>query len=193
MKTHLVTGGAGFYGTILKRSLVADGAKVVSVDLQKDDYRHKNFIPIRGDIRDTKLLDKICQQYHFDAIFHCAAMLAHDTKNHKDLWTSNVDGTKNIADFAVKNRCSKVLFVSSNCLWGQSFSYEVSENEPPHPVEIYGKSKLAGEKILLEKAEQFDAIIFRSPTIVDEGRLGLLSLLFEFIDDGKKVPLVGNG
>lgn len=192
-KTYLITGGAGFLGTILKEDLINEGAFCVSIDLEIDEYKNKNFVAICGDIRNKDILREIFDKYKFDAIFHCAALLAHDTKNKKDLWTSNVDGTRNIIDFANEYGRKKILFISSNCLWGQNFDYLVTEEEKPNPIEIYGKSKLEGEKMLLQNSDKTDAVIFRSPTIVDEGRLGLLSLLFEFIDEDRKVPLVGNG
>ena len=193
MKTYLITGGAGFYGTILKKELLNDGAFCVSIDLESDDYKHENFVAIKGDIRDTKLLEEICEKYKFDAIFHCAALLAHEVKNKDDLWTSNVDGTKNIVEFSIKNECKKIMFISSNCLWGENFDYPVTEEQEPNPIEVYGKTKLEGEKILLSHKDEVNSVIFRSPTIIDEGRLGLLSLLFEFIDENRKVPLVGDG
>lgn len=193
MKKYLITGGAGFYGSLLKEKLLKDNNFVISIDLEKDDYKHKNLIAIQGDIRDTSLLDKICKEHKIDAIFHCAALLAHEIKDKNELWTSNVDGTENIAKFAVKNKCKKIMFISSNCLWGKNFDNKVTEEEEPSPVEIYGKSKLEGEKILFNYKDKVNSVIFRSPTIVDEGRLGLLSLLFEFIDDNKKIPIVGNG
>lgn len=193
MKQYLITGGAGFYGSILKKELLKEGNFCVSIDLEKDDYKHENFVAIKGDIRDKALLNEIFDKYKFDAIFHCAALLAHEVKNKNDLWTSNVDGTQNIVDYAIKNGCKKLLFISSNCLWGKNFDNKVTEEEIPEPIEIYGKSKLEGEKILLANKDKINSVIFRSPTIIDEGRLGLLSLLFEFIDEDRKVPLVGDG
>lgn len=193
MKRFLITGGAGFFGTILKKELINDGDFCVSIDLENDDYKHNNFVSIKGDIRDKELLEEVCSKYKFDAIFHCAALLAHEVKNKNDLWTSNVDGTKNIVEFSIKNGCKKIMFISSNCLWGENFDHPVTEEEEPNPIELYGKTKLEGEKILLSHKDEVNSIIFRSPTIIDEGRLGLLSLLFEFIDENRKVPLVGDG
>lgn len=193
MKKYLITGGSGFYGSILKKELIEDGNFCVSIDLEKDNYIHKNLISIKGDIRNKSILDQIFNNYKFDAIFHCAALLAHEIKDKNNLWTSNVNGTNNIVDYAIKNNCPKILFISSNCLWGKNFGYKVTEEEIPEPIEIYGKSKLECEKILLSNKDKLNSIIFRSPTIIDEGRLGLLSLLFEFIDENRKVPIVGNG
>lgn len=192
-RTILLTGGAGFFGELLKREMLVRGFNVVSIDLEPDDYKHENLTTIRGDIRDMKTLEKLAKKYTFDAIFHVAAILAHAVKDKNFLWTSNVDGTRNIADLAKKYGIKKVVFTSSNCLWGESFDRPVRETDAPKPVEIYGLSKWEGEKILLDHTDDFDAVIFRCPTIIDAGRLGLLAILFEFIDEGRKVWVVGGG
>jgi nucleoside-diphosphate-sugar epimerase len=119
-------------------------------------------------------------------------MLAHAVKNKRMLWTSNVDGTAVIADCAAEFAVPTIVFTSSNCLWGESFNRPVREDDEPNPVEIYGRSKWEAEKILLSRPE-FRTVIFRCPTIIDTGRLGLLAILFEFIDEGRKVWVVGGG
>ncbi len=63
----------------------------------------------------------------------------------------------------------------------------------PSPVEIYGQSKWEGERILNEYRNDLHSVIIRCPTIIDSGRLGLLSILFEFIHEGRKVWVVGGG
>ena len=192
LSLFLITGGAGFFGTILKKELLSSGHSCISIDLEDDPYHSENFTSIKGDIRDRDLLEKIFRENQIDAVFHCAAMLAHDKKKIKELWTSNVDGTQNVADMATKYHVRKIVFLSSNCLWAQNFMEPVKEDEPPNPVEIYGQSKLMGEKILLH-TEGLACTIIRCPTIIDEGRLGLLSILFEFIDEGRKLWMVGDG
>ena len=87
----------------------------------------------------------------------------------------------------------QVIFTSSNCLWANPFGRPVTEEDMPNPVEIYGRSKWEGEKILQSYESYFKTVIFRCPTIIDAGRLGLLSILFEFIDEGRKVWVVGGG
>jgi len=67
------------------------------------------------------------------------------------------------------------------------------ESDVPAPVELYGKSKLAGELLLQEFTSDLDVVILRCPTIMDAGRLGLLAILYEFIDDHKTVWVVGDG
>ena len=140
-KTVMITGGAGFFGELLKKRLLDTGYFCVSIDLEEDDYRHPNLVSIQGDIRDTAVLDDLFNKYEFDAIFHVAAILAHAAKDKKFLWSCNVDGTAHIADYAKRYKVPKVVFTSSNCLWGKSFNRPVREDDIPKPVEIYGEDR----------------------------------------------------
>ena len=191
-KCYLITGGAGFFGSVLKRVLLDLGHFVVSVDLEPDTHKGERFCAYQGDINDNALMQEIFSRYHFDGIFHLAALLAHVKKDLPRLWKSNVDGTKNVLEFAEKFGIKHIVFTSSNCLWAKNFDDLVSEDEPPNPIEIYGKSKLEGEKILLD-SKQVKSVIIRCPTIMDEGRLGLLGILFAFIDENRKLWMVGDG
>jgi nucleoside-diphosphate-sugar epimerase len=192
--THvLLTGASGFFGGILKRRLLAEGYVCTNIDLVPDADSHPNLTSIQGDIRDTALLQKIFSGQTFAAVFHCAAQLAHDAIDDNLLWTSNVDGTRNLAETAKQFGVKKFVFISSNCLWASDLGHDVTEEEQPNPIELYGRSKLAAEQVLAGYTNNLDLIILRCPTIIDSGRLGLLAILFEFIDDGKKVWVVGDG
>ena len=193
MACYLITGGAGFFGSILKKYFLNKGHKCVSIDLEIDTFENDNFVAYKGDINDNTLMNEIFENYKFDAVFHCAALLAHVKKDLKKLWQANVNGTENVCKYATKHNIKKIIFISSNCLWAKNFDNEVTEYEIPNPVEIYGKSKLEAERILFSYKDKINSIIFRSPTIMDEGRLGLLGILFEFIDENRKLPMVGDG
>lgn len=193
MAIYLITGGSGFFGTIMTNYLLEKGHECVNIDLVKTSITHKRYKSYIGDIRNVSLLDLVFSQYSFDAVFHFAAMLAHETSMMKDLWSSNVYGTKNIYEMCKKHNVRKIVFTSTNCLWGHSFNYKVTEKEPPKPIEIYGKSKLKAERILLSKSSSVKSVIIRCPTIMDEGRLGLLAILYEFVDDDKRLWMVGDG
>jgi nucleoside-diphosphate-sugar epimerase len=196
MRAVLVTGGSGFFGGVLKRRLLAEGFAVTNIDLVRDEDAHPALTSVQGDIRDAALLARMFAERRFDAVFHCAAMLAHDVTDETMLWTSNVDGTRLLAEAALAASVCKFVFISSNCLWGEDLGHPVAEEETPSPVEIYGRSKLAGEQVLEElrrEHPELQVVTLRSPTIIDEGRLGLLAILFEFIEDGKKVWVVGSG
>lgn len=189
----LVTGGSGFFGGILKRRLLAEGHSCTNIDLVRDPDTDPNLTSSQGDIRDTAALQQLFASQNFTAVFHCAAQLAHDAIDDKLLWTSNVDGTRNLAEAAKQFGVKKFIFISSNCLWASDLGHDVAEDEPPNPIELYGRSKLAAEQALAEYVYDLDIVTIRCPTIIDSGRLGLLAILFEFIDDGKKVWVVGDG
>jgi nucleoside-diphosphate-sugar epimerase len=193
MAKFLVTGGAGFFGGILKNELLAGGAEVVSVDLVPDSARHSALTSVQGDIRDEGAMRAIFAAHQFTAVFHLAAMLAHGRMDRELLWTSNVDGTGVIARCARAAGVRKLVFTSSNCLWASNMGRPVREDDPPAPAEVYGESKLAGEKLLGQFEGDLDVVILRCPTIIDSGRLGLLAILFEFIRENKTVWVVGSG
>jgi len=193
MKTYLVTGGSGFFGTVLKRRLLSEGHYVINVDLHEDEERHPNQTFVQGDISDRALLERVFSSSKIDGVFHVAAKLAHAVESPRALWKSNVEGTEVVASLTKKFRVPNLVFTSSNCLWGNALGRPVREDDPPNPVEIYGRSKWEGEKIIARYASDFNAVAIRCPTIVDSGRLGLLAILFEFIDEERRVWTVGGG
>ena len=192
----LVTGASGFFGGILKRRLLSEGHSVVNVDLERDeDAGMDGLTSVQGDLRDRPRMQALFEEHAFDAIFHCAAQLAHGTKLDRDLlWTSNVDATELLATLAREHGVKPFVFVSTNCLWASGMGHPVNEeNDAPAPIEIYGQSKLEAERRLQKFAGDLNVVTLRCPTIMDEGRLGLLAILYEFIDDGKTVWVVGPG
>ncbi len=198
MREVLVTGASGFFGGVLKRRLLTEGLAVTNIDLVRDeDAGAEGLTSVQGDIRDAALLARVFGEHHFEGVFHCAAMLAHDVKDDTLLWTSNVDGTRMVAEAALVAGVTKMVNISSNCLWAEGFGRPVTEADEPAPVELYGRSKLQAEgaelAALVEKRPDFKVVTLRCPTIIDSGRLGLLAILFEFIEDGKKVWVVGDG
>ena len=194
MQTVLITGGAGFFGGILKRRLLAAGFQCISLDLVHDEDRHENLVSIQGDLRDKALVEEVFSKYKFFAVQHCAAMLAHGLRiDAEEICNCNVEATRNLAEACKRHQVKNFVYTSTNCLWASNLGHAIAENEPPAPVEAYGRAKLASEKVLKEYAAHLNAVIIRCPTIIDSGRLGLLAILFEFIDDNKTVWVVGKG
>lgn len=193
MSDVFITGGSGFLGSLLVARLLKEGREIVSLDLAPSPIKHARLKSIVGDIRDRTLLDRELNARKFETVFHCAALLAHGAISSDELWSSNVEGTISLAEAVKAARIPVVVYTSSNCLWGTDFGRPVREDDPPQPIETYGKSKWEGEKILSHHREYFATITIRCPTIIDEGRVGLLSILFEFIREGRRVWVVGDG
>jgi nucleoside-diphosphate-sugar epimerase len=193
MATVFVTGGSGFLGLLLLQRLLDDGHIVTNIDLLPCTLRHPRLRSFEGDIRDRALLTSALASDTHEVVFHCAALLAHGSLSPQDVWDANVDGTRTLAEGIAAAGVRNVVYISSNCLWGHGFARPVREDDTPAPVEFYGASKLEGERILLAHAADFSTTVLRCPTIIDEGRLGLLAILFEFIAEGRRVWVVGDG
>ena len=194
MKKILVTGGSGFFGGLLKDRLLAEGFRVTNIDRVADRTQHPELTSIQADIRDAARVDDLFTRGEFDAVVHCAAVLAHGSSvDEHDLWSSNVEGTRRIADACRQHGVRKLVFISTNCLWAKNMHRPVTEDDAPDPIEVYGRSKLAAEELLREYTQDIDTVTLRCPTIIDSGRLGLLAILFEFIQDNKTVWVVGEG
>lgn len=193
MPQVLVTGGAGFFGGILKRHLLRKHYEVTSIDRVPDPSWHPWLTKITGDLRDPWLMNAVFERSRFDAVFHCAAMVANGSVDESDLWSSNVSATRMLAEACRDYAVPKLIFISSNCLWAHSPGHAIAEDEPPAPAEIYGRSKLAAEEILARYARYLDVVILRCPTIIDRGCSGLVTILFEFIRDGRTVWVVADG
>jgi nucleoside-diphosphate-sugar epimerase len=193
MSPVLVTGGAGFFGSLLKNRLLKDSVAVVSLDLEPDETTHPLLTLIKGDMTDGNLVGDLFDRYRFNTVYHCAAILAHAIKDKSVLWRANVDGTRLLAENAKRCGTRNFVFTSSNCLWGNNLGHAVREDDAPRPVEIYGRSKWEAEKILRGYDRDMNVTIIRCPTIIDEGRLGLLTILFDFIRESRKVWMIGKG
>ncbi len=172
--------------------MLHDGWEVAGVDVLAD-VAQPGYSPRVVDIRDATALRKTMDEFKPDVVFHCAAVLAHDRRNRANLWSTNVDGTESLAQAAIHSGVQSFVFISSNCLWSTSWARPVTEDDAPAPVEMYGRSKLAAEQHLMSLSTELPVKVLRCPTIVAAGRLGLLSILFEFIHEGRRVWMVGDG
>ncbi len=191
---YLVTGGAGFFGSQLVEDIARKGQEVVILDRVKDDDLAKRFPFAQVDLRQPDAVKEVFRRYGpFDGVFHVAAMLAHAIKDKRDLVDSNVAGTRNIVEAAVAAGTPHLVYTSSNCVVGKPFSQPVKEEDRINPLEIYGVTKWRGEQILAEYKDRINITMIRCPTIMGGGRLGLLSILYEFIYEGRKVWILGDG
>jgi len=143
----LVTGGAGFIGSHLARRLAAEGAQVVVAD-DFSSGAWTNLVGFKGDVAtcdvaaDPALLRRLGP---FAVIFHEASITDTTVMDQRKMMHNNVEGFRNILDAALEWR-SRVVWASSAATYGR-LPAPNRESQEPAPLNVYGYSKLAMERL----------------------------------------------
>ena len=191
MTTSLVTGGSGYFGSLLVRHLVDAGHTVRILDLNDADDRPVGTEVIIGDIRDPKLVAAAVDGV--DVVFNNVAQVPL-AKDHELLRTVNVDGTVELLAASARAGVRKVVHTSSSAVFGIPRSNPVLPTTVPSPAEEYGDAKLAAEWACLAAVRDgLDVSIVRPRTILGHGRLGIFGILFEWVADGADIFVLGKG
>lgn len=189
MPRYLVTGGSGYFGSLLVSRLGPKECRVF--DLHDADDRAPETEFHRGDIRDNAAIATAARGV--DVIFHNVAQVPL-AKDRGLFRTVNVDGTRNMLEAARRGGVRKVVYTSSSAVFGATKTNPVTEDMVPTPGEAYGRAKYEGELLCQEHARQgLDVSIVRPRTIMGHGRLGIFQILFEWIHEGRNVPVLGAG
>jgi nucleoside-diphosphate-sugar epimerase len=187
----LVTGGSGYFGSLLVERLVGRGHDVRVLDLHDAADRPAGVEFVAGDIRDTSVVRTAVSGC--DIVFHNVAQvpLARDPAL---LRTVNVDGTRVLLDAAAAAGVGKVVHTSSSAVFGVPECNPVLPTSVPKPEEAYGHAKLAAEWACLDAVRAgLDVSIVRPRTILGHGRLGIFGILFDWIADGADPIVLGDG
>jgi nucleoside-diphosphate-sugar epimerase len=187
----LVTGGSGYFGSVLVRRLVAAGHHVRVLDLHDADDRPAGVEMIIGDIRDRAVVARALDGC--DIVFNNVAQVPLAKDEHL-LHSVNVDGTSLLLDEAAHHGVRKVVHTSSSAVFGVPLTNPVMPSTPPAPIEAYGGAKLAAEQAChVASSRGLDVTIVRPRTILGHGRLGIFGILFEWVADGADVFVLGSG
>ena len=189
--TSLVTGGSGYFGSLLVHRLVAAGHRVRVLDINDSDDRPTSVEIVLGDIRDPSVVERAVEGC--DVVFNNVAQVPL-AKDEDLLRTVNVDGTALLLREAARVGVRKVVHTSSSAVFGVPASNPVMPSTVPSPIEAYGRAKLAAEWACLEAASNgLDVTIIRPRTILGHGRLGIFGILFEWVADGADIFVLGSG
>jgi UDP-glucose 4-epimerase len=150
-----VTGGAGYVGSNLVKSLISGKNEVVSIDnLMNGDYSHLRTqgagaaTLLEGDIRDLEFMVNAFEGC--DAIVHLAALpgLVKCRERPDEAASINVYGTYNVLEAARRLGIGKVVFCSTAAVYGKPAEMPVTEGISLRPLNLYGVTKLAGERLM---------------------------------------------
>ncbi|NGO10868.1 UDP-glucose 4-epimerase GalE [Streptomyces sp. HC44] len=150
---YLVTGGAGYVGSVVAQHLLEAGHEVVVLDNLSTGFREG--VPagasfIEGDIRDAaKWLDS-----SFDAVLHFAAFsqVGESVVKPEKYWENNVGGTMALLEAMRSTGVRKLVFSSTAATYGEPEETPIVESAPTSPTNPYGASKLAVDHMITGEA-----------------------------------------
>lgn len=162
-KTTLITGGAGYIGSHTAVALINAGHHVLVLDNLCNSSREcisrleqltlTRVAFIKGDVRDSNLLDDIFRRYDIDAVVHFASLksVADSVRKPLDYYANNVCGTLELCQAMARNNVFQLVFSSSATVYGEPtripIAEEVGTGKPTNP---YGRTKLMIEELLAD-------------------------------------------
>jgi UDP-glucose 4-epimerase len=143
----LVTGGAGYIGSIVSRQLLQAGHEVVVLDNLERGHRAAVAPEARLVVVDLREQDAVREAVAegFDGVLHFAALalVAESVSHPERYYRTNVTGTLNLLEAMVAAQVPRLVFSSTCAVYGQPDTVPIDETAPPRPANAYGASKLA--------------------------------------------------
>ena len=149
----LVVGGAGYIGSVCAELLLNEGHEVAIFDNLTEGHRaavDPRAIFIEGDLSDRPAIGAALSKVHPDAVMHFAAnaLVGESMENPSKYFRNNVGNGLNLLDAMVEARVMRLVFSSTCAIFGPPDRLPIDETLPARPINPYGESKLAFEKIL---------------------------------------------
>jgi len=208
MNHPIVTGGAGFIGSTIVRSLLAGGAERVTVIDNLSSGKESNLAEVRDrvdlhvvDIRDFAAIAPILQGA--PVVFHLAAIPSVPRSIHEPVpsHTANIDGTFNVFLAAQQGGCGRVVYAASSSAYGDTLVLPKTESMTPSPKSPYALQKLVGEYYasVFSACYGLETVCLRFFNVYgprqDPGSpySGVLSLFMTCLLDGRTPIIFGDG
>lgn len=162
MTTIMVTGGDGYIGSHCVLALLDSGYDVITFDnhvtghretseaISKIKSKGKFLGTFEGDLLNMKDLDSALEKYHPYAVIHFAALsqVAESMQDPGKYWRNNVVGTMDLLDSMVSHSVKNIVFSSTAATYGEPEYVPIDEKHPQHPINPYGNTKLAIERMM---------------------------------------------
>jgi nucleoside-diphosphate-sugar epimerase len=186
----VITGAAGFLGYHISQAMrehelvLLDIADFVAGEIPEGAST------LKADVRDAKALRPAFQ--NADVIVHTAAGLP--LWKPKEIRSVNLEGTRTVLATAQACGVPRVVHISSTAVYGIPDHHPLFEDDRMVGVGPYGQSKVAAEGLCLEARDQGLCVpILRPKTFIGPERLGVFQILFDWVYEGRRIPVIGNG
>jgi len=201
----LVTGGAGFIGSHVVKHCLAMGHQVIVLDDLSGGF--EDHIPagatfVKGSVTDHALVTDLFAKYKFDYVYHLAAYAAEGLSHfiRRFNYNTNLIGSINLINEAVKHECKCFVFTSSIAVYGPG-QLPMTEEMTPIPEDPYGVSKYAVELDLKAAHEMFglNYVIFRPHNVYGENQnigdryRNVIGIFMNQIMQNKPMTIFGDG
>lgn len=201
MKKILITGGAGFVGTILSKKLAEEGFFVTIIDNLSNSSsfpQHKNIHSLNYDLSKPDWVREL-RDRHLDCIIHCAAQSSNAISQQfpiQDLLINQL-ATLNLLNYCKENGVRRFIFTSSMSVYGNPTKFPTPTHTTPNPLTFYGIHKATSEDYL-RISQDLDWTIFRLYTTYGTGQYlsnrkqGLIKIYLSYILEGKPIKIHGS-
>ena len=174
-QTVLVTGGAGYIGSLVTRDLLSRGYQVVAADALLfggeallDLLSHPSFTFCKTDITDPAQLEELFAGRRFDGVVHLASLVGDPAcKAQPELAKRTIwEGSRALFELCERTGASRFVFASTCSNYGKMQSKEsLDEDAPLRPVSLYAELKVKFEQYLLERETEVDFTLLRFATV----------------------------
>ena len=191
-----LTGGAGFLGYHVVNYFHEKDPDSSFVLLDIADYVESDYPEgtefLTADIRDPDSLREALGGRKIECLIHGAAALP--LWKPADIFSTNVDGTRNVLEVCEELGVPRVIAISSTAVYGVPDVHPLYEDHPMVGVGPYGESKVQAEE-LCQQFQQTDMTvpIIRPKTFIGTARLGVFQILYDWVESGCKIPIIGDG
>jgi len=191
-----ITGANGLVGVNLALQLINQGHQVKGLYYHsKNGIESLNMLTVKGDINDYKAMESFVKDT--DVIFHCAAAITISNTPYKELYRTNVEGTKNVFNAALKAGAKTFVYFSSIHALEQKKGVGCDEHCPLalHSGFLYEKTKALAQQWLQQQKDKGIKIVIINPTAIIGPNDYRPSLIGEFILNTarKKIPVLIKG
>jgi len=149
----LVTGAAGYIGSICSEVLIGRGHRVIALDNLQEG--HRAAVPPQAafclaDLADRSQIAAVFSSHKIEAVMHFAgeALVAKSVREPSTFYAANIASGVNLLDAMIRHNVKKLIFSSTAATYGEPHTVPIPEEHSTSPINPYGKSKLRFEEIL---------------------------------------------